>query len=361
MKLKFKNLNTLPVITWRWLKVNDISLDTYSLPTVGEYNKASIISPKAISIDTTPNAKELLDDFGFEAIHYGVSKEVKDYALNNYNSSMVIKANGEEKEPIRIEHIINKDNLIDNNLIIAEENSKVTIIIQYKSNEAVFHNGVTRVLAKKGSEVNLIKIQTLNDNSHNFDSNVAICEYGAKVNFIEINLGSKFSVTNFISELKGTSGETNVNSIYLGDGNRVIDLSYEILHKAMRTNSNIICKGVLMDNSKKIFRGTLNFKKGSSRSKGSEEEYVTLLDSTVKSDAIPLLLCDEDDVEGMHAASAGKIDENKLYYLMSRGFSEKEAKKLIIEANFRPIIDLIPVEEIKEEIDTEIQRRLING
>ena len=62
---------------------------------------------------------------------------------------MVIKVNGHEKEPIRIEHIIDKNNLIDNNLIIAEENSKINIIIQYKSNDVVFHNGVTRILAKK--------------------------------------------------------------------------------------------------------------------------------------------------------------------------------------------------------------------
>ena len=102
MKLNFKNLNTLPVITWRWLKVNDISLDTYSLPAIGVCNNLNITSPNVASIDTTPNAKELSEDFGFESINYGVSKEVKDYALNNYNSSMVIRLMGMKKNQLEL-------------------------------------------------------------------------------------------------------------------------------------------------------------------------------------------------------------------------------------------------------------------
>lgn len=111
----------------------------------------------------------------------------------------------------------------------------------------------------------------------------------------------------------------------------------------------------------KIFKGTLDFKKGASRSKGIEEEYAILLDKTVKADAIPLLLCEEDDVEGQHAASAGQIDSDKLFYLMSRGLDEKEAKKLIVEASFTPIIDKIPMEYLKEEITKEIHRRIVNA
>ena len=69
----------------------------------------------------------------------------------------------------------------------------------------------------------------------------------------------------------------------------------------------------------------------------------------------------EDDVQGEHAASAGQINENQLFYLMSRGLSEREAKKLIIEGAFRPVIDRIPLEELKQIIDSEIERRLVNA
>lgn len=72
-------------------------------------------------------------------------------------------------------------------------------------------------------------------------------------------------------------------------------------------------------------------KRGSSKSEGNEGEFAILLDKTVKADSIPTLFCDEDDVIGAHSASIGKVDESKLFYLMSRGLTESRAKKLIVE------------------------------
>lgn len=114
-----------------------------------------------------------------------------------------------------------------------------------------------------------------------------------------------------------------------------------------------------MDHGTKVFRGNLDFKRGARHSKGVEEEYVVLLDPTVKSHSIPALLCDEDDVQGEHAASAGQINENQLFYLMSRGLNERESKKLIVEASFRPILDKLPLEDLRETINKEIDRRLM--
>lgn len=363
-----KNMNTLPVITWRWLKVNDIKLDSFTMPRVGEYDHDAIISEGHGNVIVKQNLAnvELLNNLVDKDVSYGVSKELVDFAEKHYNSALAIHAPRREKldKPIRIEYMMGKDNpsLIDNNIIVAEEDSEITVIIEYKTEEdyEVFHNGVTKIYAKDGAKVNLIKVQNINDKSKHFDSNVGFLGYGAVVNYISVEMGGSVSVTNYVNNLDEPTSEAYLKSIYLGDKDRVIDLSYQMNHKGRRTVSDIETRGVLKDKAKKTFRGTLDFKKGSSRAKGSEEETVILLDPTVKSDAIPLLLCDEDDVEGNHAASAGKIDEDKLFYLMSRGFSEKEAKKLIVEATFRPIIDQIPEEALREAIDREIQRRLIN-
>jgi Fe-S cluster assembly scaffold protein SufB len=151
-----------------------------------------------------------------------------------------------------------------------------------------------------------------------------------------------------------------LSSIYFGDGNRIIDLNYLINHIGRRTISNIETKGALKDRAKKVFRGTIDFKLGASRSKGIEEEYALLLDKEVKASSVPLLLCSEDDVEGQHAASAGQIDNEKLFYIMSRGISEKEAKKFIVEASFAPVIDKVPCEDLRDVIRDEIQRRLVD-
>ena len=82
------------------------------------------------------------------------------------------------------------------------------------------------------------------------------------------------------------------------------------------------------------------------------------LDKTVNAHSIPTLFCYEDDVIGAHSASIGKIDQDKLFYLMSRGFSEKAAKRLVVESSFGPVFDAIEDEKIVEEIKEIIGRRI---
>ena len=118
-------------------------------------------------------------------------------------------------------------------------------------------------------------------------------------------------------------------------------------------------KGVLLDNSKKEYKGTIDFKKGSKDSEGNENESVILLSEDAKNVSIPILLCNEDDVRGSHAASAGRIDDKKMFYLKSRGFSEIEAKKIIIKASFSKIIEKIGDVKLQNRIFEEIDRRII--
>ena len=123
--------------------------------------------------------------------------------------------------------------------------------------------------------------------------------------------------------------------------------------------SNIWVEGVLKDRAKKVFKGNIDFKKGCHKSKGSQMEEVLLLNSEVKTDSVPILLCGEEDVDGAHAASIGKIDEDELFYLMSRGFDYSEAQKLIIEARFNPIFDKIPEENLRRLLSEELNRRIL--
>ena len=370
MVKEMKKLNELSVKTWKWLNVNDLSLDSVDFGQIKKYDKEVVKSSNSKVTITNDIDKTLglvnSNNLKTENIKYGVSEELVNLAENNYNSSNLIHIGESTKaeEPVLIEYVLDEKNnvLIDNNVIVAEKNSELTVIIKYStdSDELALHNGIAKIYAKDGAKVTLIKIQNMNDKSKHFDSNVAFVGYEAKVKNISIEIGSQISVTNYMSDLEKTLAESEIKSIYFRANEDRIDLSYSSIHRAMRSKSNIETRGVLKDNAKKIFRGTLDFKKGAIKSVGAEEEHVILLSPTVKSDSIPLLLCSEDDVSGAHAASVGNIDENKLFYLMSRGFSEKEAKKLIIEGAFSGIIDEIKVEEIKEEVMDNIIRRFEN-
>ena len=357
-------LNTLPVITYRWLGVNQLNLKENITRKIKPYHKQFLLAGNEVVKDITLVEPAEYHNLIQETVEYGVSKELVALGENSFNAGVLVQVPSGVviQEPIRIQYNFDETNdiVIDNNLIFAGENSEVTLVIDYLTTDGVtaFHNGTTRVFAEPGSKITIVKVQRMNDQSYHFDSNLAISGYGAKVNWLQAELGSKKSITNYISNLNETS-EAKIDSIYIGDGERQIDLSYHMKHQGRRSVSNIDTQGALMDRARKMFRGTIDFKKGSSQSIGSEEEYVILLDKGVQSDAVPLLLSEEDDVQGLHAASAGKVDPAQLYYMMSRGFSEAEARKLIVEAAFNPIIDLVRVAVLQKVIKDEIQRRLV--
>lgn len=355
------------MITWKRL-----GLKNYKFPDIKEYSKEYLKYPKplpqGIRLEEYSNNLDIIEPQGLDTpIEQGLGREIIRHASKSYNSGIYLLASEGVKldEPIRMEFNMDKQNpsLVDYNIIVAGPNSEISLIFDYSTEEEVnaFHNGLTKVYGGQGSIVNIIKIQRMNKDSYNFDSNIAFIEGNGRVNWISVELATKISASNYTTILDGLASQSDLKSVYLGDGSSKMDLGYTMVHKGPRSISNIETKGILKDKSKKIFRGNLDFKRGAKHSKGVEEEYVILFDPTVKSDSIPALLCEEDDVEGEHAVSAGQIDESKLFYLMSRGLNEREAKKLIVEASFKPIINKIPCYELRKQIDKEIEGRLING
>ncbi|OLS03666.1 Fe-S cluster assembly protein SufD [Tissierella creatinophila] len=347
-----------------------IGLKDFEFPKIVKYNKKYLSfeegAKKEVSLNMVTDITSLPSP-KIEDNFTGVGTEFILNVKKNYNAGidLHIPKDLKIKEPIRLDFYLDEKNnhLVDFNNIYAKENSEITIVIDYKSIDNVegFHNGFTNIFAEKGSVVNIIKLQRLNSKTLNFDSNFSRVESEAKVNFVSIELGSKLTGFNYTSILEEEKSYSNLSSIYLGDKEMKLDLEYTMIHKGIRSQSNIETRGALLDNARKVFRGNLDFKRGSRSSKGVELENVLLLSPTSKSDSIPALLCEEDNVEGEHAVSAGQIDKSKLFYIMSRGLSEKEAKKLIVESSFKPIIDKIPFEDLRSEINIDIERRLIHG
>ena len=102
-----------------------------------------------------------------------------------------------------------------------------------------------------------------------------------------------------------------MDTIYLGKENQVFDLNYIGELKGEMSKIDIEVQGALKDRAKKHFKGTIDFKKGCKKAKGNENEACMLLSDTAKSLALPMLLCSEEEVEGNHSSSAGKIDEKE--------------------------------------------------
>lgn len=285
-------------------------------------------------------------------------------AENQYNGGVMIKSiqDTNHKTPIYIGYKLDKNNkaLIDNNVIVGSKNSKLTIILDYTNEQNIigYANSVTKILANEGSHLKIIKIQRLGKSVVRHENVLSNLLENSKLEFINIELGSDFGIYKHQSNLIGSHSESIMKTIYLGDEDNKLTFEYTMNQFGKETHSEIDCKGALLNKAKKSFTGTLDFKQGSVGSKGTEIEYVMLLNDSVKSISVPILLCAEDDVEGEHAASAGQIKEDKLMYLMSRGLSETEAKMLIIEGYFNPILDYISDNDLKAAVNDSIKERM---
>ncbi|NLJ80796.1 MAG: Fe-S cluster assembly protein SufD [Firmicutes bacterium] len=357
-------LNTLPRLTYRWLKLNNYHLPERVHFPIKPYRR--LYMPPSPDRDLIFKAMDRgeIPEYSLSNPDFGVSQELVSLGKEFFNAGFQLEVPPGKRicQPVYIQYkFTEEDNtVIDYNLIKAGKNSTITILIEYWQDDQarVYHNGVTQVLAEEGAEVTVIKVQRLAAQAVHFDSQLVTAGPSAAVNYRQVELGSRYALTNYLGLLAEKS-KAEVDVVYLGDGRRVLDLSYQMVHQGYRSKSNILVRGALRDLSRKVFRGTLDFKKGAAHSAGREEEAVILLDPTVKADAIPLLLSEEDDVQGDHAASAGKVHPEHLFYLMSRGLSEQEAAKTIVEASFQPILRKIPI--VREKIEKEIERRLVCG
>ena len=174
-------------------------------------------------------------------------------------------------------------------------------------------------------------------------------------------IGAAHTASELHVTLAGDEAHADVWGLYFGDAERKIDLNYIIRQEGQRTDANMQVRGALLNRSVKTFRGTLDFVQGARGSTGKEDEEVTILSPHVRNRSVPLMLSHEGDVDGHHAVSIGKMDEEKLFYLMSRGLDDRAAQQLIVEASFEPVLARIENDELRAEIAHYLERRLLGG
>lgn len=344
--------NVISRLTWRWVRANSVKVD---LPDL-EYKNFT-------KFPSLPNRDDSFER-EFMDMSYGLSPELLDINKSYLNWNNVIETTcncdkGEKFEVILTE----KENRInDRQRIKVGKNSKAEFIFDYRQEGdfECFRNTLFEIIGEENSQLKLILIQRFGLGTDSFLSLVAKLHESARLEVVQVELGAKKTFTNMVANLVGKESDFSLKAVYIGDKNRQLDFSYLVNHIAEATKSDMLVNGMLREGANKRFAGTLDFKKGSVKSVGNEEEYVTLLDDDVRNVAVPLLLSHEDDIVGNHAASAGRVDPDILFYIMSRGFTEDEAKSLIVEASMAPTMDLIEDETLREDLKRNIHEGIVN-
>ena len=336
-------INETPLKTTNNFKINNLKID---LDIEEETINDLIINTKEIN---KLNIKATIkDNFNSKiGLSHDKYKSIEIDVLDTVNN------------PVNISYDFTKSKYLVSEIIInLKENTNSSFIVDLSSKEKVFNNTKIIVQANNYSKSNITFINLLDKESINIISFENYLKESSEITHNFIDLGSNIKISNYYSELSGDNSKNYLNNMYYGSNNERLDMNYHIKSIGKRTNSNILVQGALDENCIKSFKGTIDFIEGCTKSNGEENENCILLSNTSKSRSLPMLLCHEEDVTGSHGVSTGKIDITKLFYLMAKGISEEEAKKLILYANYQQVINNINDKETREKIVEEINKRI---
>ncbi|EFW36981.1 SufB/sufD domain protein [Treponema phagedenis F0421] len=252
--------------------------------------------------------------------------------------------------------------LFDQSYIEIEEGAQAKIFFYLDSKTipetAIFRNGLITVRAGKNSELEFIKVQNITPTGTNFETMKIDAGKKSAVRLYDIQLGGKTVGVSNSTYMKEEWADVQIYPLYFADNDRRMDLEQNFIINGQNSHGLIAARGALKNTAKKIFRGNIFLNKGCSHSIARFSDNTIMLNKTAVGTSIPTIFCDEDDVVGEHAASFEAIDGDKLYYLMTRGFDEFSAKKLIIEAAFKPVFAMIEDNDIRQTLVDEFDTHL---
>ncbi|SHE44172.1 Iron-regulated ABC transporter permease protein SufD [Marinitoga hydrogenitolerans DSM 16785] len=356
---RFEEYKKIGFPKWKRAKLNGFD----PLPYRPKIN--SLISENLKSLnDLDDEGILILKDMDFDGSH-------RKFLLMSdifFNSGFYLKtSNKQENEIYTVETIIDKDNpLYDLGIINLEENSKATLIRFVKSNGNSSKIASLRGKLKKNSELTIININLFNNDISTDNIFFDIGE-NAKLTMYDINIGGKVNAPHIVIRMANKEGNVNIYPYYLTQDEEIIDMFYLIRYYAPKTFGHILGHGVLMDSSRVIFRGNLDIKKGAKDADAGEQDFNLILSDKARVMAYPSLYVDENDVNAGHAASIGSIEEEQLYYMMTRGYSKSEAKKEIASGIFEPAISFVEqynskiVGELRDVIQKRFDREFSNS
>lgn len=331
-------LNVLPSPTWNWLRMNDTSYQVKKL-TGGAAPKVCIPDKVRAGEETFPK------DFDG-----GIGREFTDFLDKEEEKARVFDIDYDMADPIRLRYQTGKDQAVSDRVMInVAEGKKGLVVMNFTSDGSDGQLAVqTAVNIAKDAELTLFSVMRTGEDSVLMNDIGTQIGDGGRFNLVQIVLGGKDIFLGVKNHLSGTASEIDMKLGYYMTGDDNLDVNYIASHTGQKTKCNIYANGILRDRSQKTFRGTIDFIKGCKGAKGDELEDVLLMDKTVRNKTIPVILCAEEDVEGNHGATIGKLASDILFYLESRGMDQSEVYEMMARARIDAIADQIGDEETRK-------------
>lgn len=263
-------------------------------------------------------------------------------------------------ESIFVQDSTIQDSFVKHVLIYADTNSDFTYVEKFltEGDEKNAANIIVEVLAKPGARVKFSAVDQLGENTTTYFNRRGHLLKDASVNWALGVMNEGNVVGDFDSDLIGDGSHSEVKAVSISAGRQIQAIDTRVTNVGRHSIGHILQHGVIMDRATLTFNGIGHILKGAKGADAQQESRVLMLSDKARGDANPILLIDENDVTAGHAASVGRVDPEEMYYLMSRGIEEEEAKRLVIRGFLGAVISAIPLKSIRDELVDTIERKL---
>lgn len=244
-------------------------------------------------------------------------------------------------------------------LIVLEDGAEATVLAETAGdNQASLHCGAVEIVVGAGAKLRYVNLQNWGAGTWHFAHQRAVVGRDGALQWTIGALGSRLAKVNQHVALVGEGADTQVNGVMFTEGKQ--HLSYHTLqhHRAAHCRSDLLYKGALQDHSHLVWRGMIKVDPGAQKTNGYQRNDNLILTETARADSIPGLEIEADDVICTHGATAGRVDDQQIFYARCRGLTRNEAVRMIVAGFFQQVFDRITIESVREALGHAIGRRI---
>jgi len=246
-----------------------------------------------------------------------------------------------------------------------EEGASVTFVHESASptfleSEQAFHSGVVELHVGEDAKLNFIELQSWGEHVWSFSHERAQVSRNGMLDWVFGAIGTRLSKCFSDIDLLGPGARARMTGFYFCDDHQHLDHDTQQNHLAPYTTSDLLYKGALFGSSRSVWQGMIYVAPNAVKTDGYQSNKNLVLSKKARADSIPGLEILADDVRCSHGATVGRIDENELFYIQSRGIPKREAEKFIVKGFFNEILDRIPMHLIRERFEQAIDRKMVN-
>ncbi|NPV77659.1 MAG: Fe-S cluster assembly protein SufD [Anaerolineae bacterium] len=247
-------------------------------------------------------------------------------------------------------------------LVYLEEGASATYVHEAASptreDGQKLHTGLVELYVGPEAKLRWVELQSWGENVWNFSHERVKVERDGMIDWVFGAVGSHVTKNFSDLELIGTGSNGRMSGFYFTDRDQHLDHDTQQNHLAPHTTSDLLFKGALLGESRSVWQGMIYVAPGADKADGYQANRNLVLSRGARADSIPGLEILADDVRCTHGATVGRIDQDQVFYLLSRGIPKIEAERLIVEGFFDPIMQRIPFEGVRQRFQDAIHEKM---